>query len=84
MMNWWYYAGAPMAGIGIVFMVLWWFLIAMLIVAIVRWLRFGPDHRDWHHHRHGDPALDLLRERFAKGEIDEKEFEKRRKMLEGE
>jgi putative membrane protein len=30
-----------------------------------------------------DPALDLLRQRFAAGEIDAKEFEARRRLLEG-
>ncbi len=30
-----------------------------------------------------DPALELLRHRFAAGEIDQKEFESRRRLLEG-
>ena len=31
-----------------------------------------------------DPALELLRHRFAAGEIDQKEFESRRRLLETE
>ena len=31
---------------------------------------------------HGGNAIDILKERYARGEIDQSEFEKRRKLLE--
>ncbi len=59
------------------------FFVALLVVAvvlIVRWLggseaaRRGPS---------GDAALDVLKQRFARGEIDRNEFEDRRQVLGG-
>lgn len=54
---------------------------AAVVVLIVRWL--GGTGRTAHH---GAPtsntALDILKERFARGEIDANEFEERRKVLE--
>lgn len=65
----------------------------------VPWLQYGPiivlvlmagcgllmyfmmrGHRsEWH----GDSALQILKERFARGEIDKAEYEERRRVLEG-
>ena len=54
--------------------VLWWIFVVVALVALVRWLG------GCHHHR-GDSALTLLRERYARGEIDKAEFEERRREL---
>lgn len=65
---------------GVLMMILFWGAIIVLIVVLVRWLsgHTGPQHS-------GTPAqktpLDILRERFARGEIDKEEFEERRKLL---
>ena len=65
-----------------VVMVLWWVLIIVLIVAAVRWMHGSTGCCGHYGKRHGsDAALDLLRERFAKGEIEKKEFEERKKAL---
>lgn len=64
---------------GLVHMVLWWFLIILGIVVLVRWLigsggtgsRVGGSDR----------ALSILRERYARGEIDKAEFEARERDL---
>ena len=51
-------------------MVLFWGLVAWLLVTLVR-----------HPRDNGRTALDLLDERFARGEIDEDEYRRRRDAL---
>lgn len=61
---------------GALMMLVFWGLIIALIVFVVRWLAVNdrpPARRD--------DSLAILRERFAKGEIDEDEFERRRRAL---
>ncbi|GGD28873.1 SHOCT domain-containing protein [Sinisalibacter lacisalsi] len=58
-------------------MILFWGLVIALIAFGVKWL---SDNRGASNSRRD--ALDILRERFASGEIDEDEFERRRKALE--
>jgi putative membrane protein len=65
---------------GPLFMILWLAVIAV-VVLIVRWLA-GP----WHgmppsQTPPGRTALDILKERFARGEIDNEEYEERRRLL---
>lgn len=51
------------------------------VVLVIRWLG-GPHHPAGGHGRHGGrDAMDILRERFARGEIDKEEFEERRRLL---
>ncbi|MDG4647284.1 SHOCT domain-containing protein [Roseibacterium sp. SDUM158017] len=57
-------------------MVVFWVLLIVVIVLLVRAFpgpRAEPPRRD---------ALDTLRERYAAGEIDDEEFERRKKTLE--
>jgi len=60
--------------LGLFFMLLWWAFVVTLLVLGVRWLmrqtRGGSSS-----------ALDIARERYAKGEIDKKEFEEKKKEL---
>ena len=61
-------------------MLLFWGGLILLILLAVRWMGGGPG-------RGGDAtapenrALDILEERFARGEIDKEEFEERRRLL---
>ncbi len=65
-------------GFGWMFMILFWGLVIIGIVTIPRWF---VDER-W---RKSEPlertALDILDERYARGEIDRDEFEQKRRDL---
>jgi putative membrane protein len=52
------------------------------VVLLVRWLG-GPSYgaASPHHAPPGRTALDILKERFARGEIEKEEFEERRRLL---
>lgn len=65
---------------GSLMMVLFWGGIILIIVLAVRWLGHGPSHGAGSS-QPDSRALDILRERFARGEIDQEEFENRKRML---
>lgn len=72
-------SGYGMAGgFGWIFMVLWWVLIVVGIVALVKWMGTSSDSGG---RGGGSRALDILKERYARGEIDDQEFQKRKRDL---
>ena len=76
MMNW----GCGMGGAGMFGAVhlLWWVLIIVGTVILVRWLLNTGRYRRV---SGSDSALSILRERFARGEIDKTEFDARKRDL---
>lgn len=58
---------------GGVFMILFWVLMVIGIIYLVKYLSQNQ--------RQNKTSLDILKERYAKGEIDKDEFEKRKKDL---
>ncbi len=78
MMNGYGYGGSMMGygGFGFPFQILWWILVALAVVTVVRWFSGGP--AQW---GRGASALDVLNDRYAKGEINKEEFESKKKDL---
>ncbi len=66
---------------GPIMMIVFIAVAVVVVVLLVRWLG-GPGHGGALHGPPGKAPLDILRERFARGEIDKKEFEERRRVLE--
>lgn len=66
---------------GPLFMILVFAVVIAVVILLVRWVggpwqTVGPHHPQW-----GRTPLDILKERFARGEIDKTEFEERRRVL---
>lgn len=72
---------------GIIIPILFWVLIIGLIIIVVRRSVWRHGH-DWHGYHSkmnammgGKSALDIVKERYAKGEINKQEFEEKKKDL---
>lgn len=74
MYDWDYGGHMGFGGFG---MVLWWGLFIAGIVLLAKWL--GNDRC---RSRPDKSALDILKERYARGEIEQAEFEQKRRELE--
>lgn len=70
-------SGWGMGG-GWLFMILFWVLVVLAIVAIAKWL-IGTAQNSAASNKN---ALAILQERYARGEIDQQEFEQKKRDLE--
>ncbi len=66
--------------LGPIMMIVFIAVVVVVVVLLVRWLGW-TGHGGAIHIPPGKTPLDILRERFAKGEIDKEEFEERRRTL---
>jgi putative membrane protein len=76
MWGWEYHMGM----FSIILMGLFWIAVMVAILLSIRWLVVSASHK---HRQDGprDSALEILKIRYAKGEIDKEEFEEKRKDL---
>lgn len=90
MMHDWYWGGGGFGWVGLLFMLLFWVVIIVGVVFLVRGLWGQNQGRDRDYR--GAPerqeprrstALEVLEERYARGEINREEFLERRKDLLG-
>lgn len=81
MMDWqWGHGWGYSHGFGWIFFVLFWIAIILAIVALVRWLGSTPGQILPPPPKEKS-ALEILDERFARGEIDQQEYEQKREVL---
>lgn len=64
---------------GSLMMVVFWGLVVLLVVLVVR--RVGGGFGEGTPAASKNPALEILQERFARGDIEKDEFENRKKLL---
>lgn len=80
----WGYNG-PMPWYGMMFGMIAFFAIAVVVILLMmRACGMGPLSRGQYPHSPGAPdqrALDILSARFARGEIDQAEYEEKRRMI---
>lgn len=76
----WWEGGWDTMFLGPLFMIL--VFAALIVVAALALRAFGTTlHGPAHHHPPQRTSLDILKERYARGELDTAEFEERRKVL---
>ena len=73
----WGYGGSWFGGI---LMVIFWIAVIIGIIFLIRWLVHSTS-AGGHGARSEESALEILKKRYARGEIDKKEFDARKKDL---
>jgi putative membrane protein len=74
--------GYGMGWFGGILMIVFWILILVGLVFLIKWL-IQSTGRDKTTGSGSNRALEILKERYAKGEIDKEEFESKKKDLSG-
>jgi putative membrane protein len=66
---------------GGIFMILFWILIIIALVFFIRWLVQNTRGGTAYSRTESSTALDILKERYARGEIGKQEFEEKKRDL---
>jgi len=67
-------------GMGWIFMIIFWGLIIVGLIFLIRWLAGLSRSRAPYDKTH-DSAIEILKQRYAKGEINKNEFEEKKRDL---
>ena len=70
-----------MGGFGMIFMMVFWVLAIVGLIFIVKWLIQAATGQKGNVDNNSSRAIEILKERFARGEIDKAEFEAKRELL---
>ncbi|MFZ7110422.1 MAG: SHOCT domain-containing protein [Desulfatiglandales bacterium] len=73
--------GWGMGWFGGVFMLLFWVLVIVGLVFLIKWLIQSTKGESGRAPSNSSRALEILRERYARGDIDKQEFEEKKKDL---
>ena len=77
-----YMGGYGMGWFGGIFMIVFWILVIVGLVFLIKWLVQSPrEHSSSGRTDTSSRALDILKERYARGEINKQEFEEKKKDL---
>jgi len=68
-------------GLGWLFMLLFWGLVILGIVSLIKWLSTGHSNANLPPQQQPNTALEILEERYARGEIEREEFEQKKRDL---
>lgn len=66
---------------GMIASVVSWLVLILIAILVIRWATRAGHGKRMMHGMMGDDAVKILRERYAKGEINKEEFEARKKDL---
>lgn len=79
MMN--YYGYNMMSGWGIIMMITWVLLIVVIVYVLMKLVQ-GSNNTDKSQNSR-DEALEILKQRYAKGELSDEEYQQKKKILKG-
>jgi len=70
-----------MGGFGMLFMTVFWVLAIVGLIFVIKWLIQAATGQKGNVDNKSSRAIEILKERFARGEIDKTEFEAKRELL---
>ena len=76
MMDW----GFGMGWVGGIMMVVFWIAVIVAIIFLIRWLAASTRSKN-HGLKSEESALEILKKRYARGEINKEEFEEKKRDL---